>query len=537
MSSQGPTSPRALKRSPTTSFLTNSPRLTTELEKFPNDFIDFIKGHLRKVKKRTDGHHLSFQMQSGLAASTHSDETIVYHPPESAGHYKEMNALVILAQTDHSLSPFLLLKDQKLGEGAEGRVVKALNLETDEIVACKIVRHYGLDFDYAQVKREQSNLKRLDRFKGEYVYQKNEHVLEYTFMPYYPGTTLLDQLYTVVYTPNQNFIAKKSFDFLNLTRMCFAAIDEMLWIHEKGLVFRDFKPGNFIFYQGIHPDDFKLTFVDVGSALPLTEATDCKYLDGTSHGYVDPAFAVEIESRPGFSPQSDYFSLAILLAEILTTHNFQDTLRKKLIDIQKDEGCVRELTHEEITSMMPDIFAGAIPDGQTSIAKLRAQLIQLIRDLASPLEERINESALIEQRQLLQKRLSMALIEERHQNKPADSRRTFKLWKANRKLSDSGERETRKPDAFSESLSERRSNRDIKSAGGKRLSSSASMLPDNDDSLDILEQRALLWEFRKVMISEAHPMKKSSLQPKAPKSEGQRHKKKTAKKSKHRTKV
>lgn len=497
MSAQGPTTPRSgtIKRSPTTTFSTTSPRLTNELEQISEGHIKFILHKIKKVPFSKAGTLIHFQSESkdnGAAPSSMLD----FELPHDAPNTNNYNLVVIYAAAtkEKVRIPFLILETQMLGQGAEGKVVKAINLKTRDIVACKISKHYGLSSEYQQVERERRNLQMLDgRFFGQYTAPKmGDEIFEYTFMKYYPGVTLTKHLYNIMELSTKVYV-RRELPLLHLEKICFAILHEVLFIHDRGLVFRDLKPDNFMIYKGDHPDDFKLTCIDLGSAKNFHEASICLSLDGTSPGYVDPNFAVDLEDRPSFSEKSDYFSLAILLAEILSQNNFQANLKKKLCEIEVNEGCLRVLSAKEKFAFFPEIFETYkdIQDlsfvgfykqlDEKSPAKdnLKQTLIYLIFQLSKPLDKRINTTQLKEILDSIKVLLFKATVESSTPSSQSDSREKFRKWKRNRGRSQTAFEET--SSGFSRNVSERSLNKKTDTAKNK-LSDSTSSFNKKDRS-------------------------------------------------------
>lgn len=480
MSAQGPITPRSgtVKRSPATTFSTTSPRLTNELDNIPEKHIKFILHKIKKVHFSKTGTLIRFHSISKAESAFSSKNPSFELPHDTSYISNDCNLVVIYAAAtrEKDRTPFLILQTQMLGQGSEGKVVKALNLKTRDIVACKISKHYGLESEYQQVERERRNLQMLDdRFYGHYTTSKmSDEIFEYTFMKYYPGVTLTQHLYNTMQL-NETLYVRRELPLLHREKICFAILHEVLFVHERGLIFRDLKPDNFMIYKGDHPDDFKLTCVDLGSARTFAEASHCQSLDGTSPGYVDPSFAVDLKDRPSFSEKSDYFSLAILLAEILVHSNFQANLKKKLRDIKNNDGCLRVLSAKEKFAFFPEIFQAYKDIKDISFAEfnqrldektpakdnLNQTLAYLILQLTKPLDSRIDNSQFKEILESIKVLLFKATVETSTPLTEADSREKFRQWKRNR-----GHSQTR----FSETTSGFSRNSSEKSIEKKKIS-------------------------------------------------------------------
>lgn len=243
----------------------------------------------------------------------------------------------------------------KLGKGAQGEVVIAQNLITGALVAVKCQQTYGL---YEEVTRERENLLRVKELIGTAV---DKEGIEYTIMEYSRGYNLLDKLYDKDKTKDHEsveYLSKKSLSFIEKAELICLALEAIIWLHDEiGIVHRDIKPDNLVLVERMRGN--KLKFVDFGSAIDLGTMTskniaNFKQFVGT-FGYAPPELSVEQSKRKPYSFASDIFALGVVIAEILTCHNYQAALRKHRLK-QMSNDTSEELSLNDIKKMMPDAF-------------------------------------------------------------------------------------------------------------------------------------------------------------------------------------
>ena len=103
----------------------------------------------------------------------------------------------------------------------------------------------------------------------------------------------------------------------------------MLNVHPLELVYRDLKTANFI-VSDPDADFLKLVGIDLASALTFAEGSKTKNLDGTTPGYVASELDDSEVRKFGYGPLQDYYSLGIVLTELLTCSNFQQNLEEAI---------------------------------------------------------------------------------------------------------------------------------------------------------------------------------------------------------------
>lgn len=360
---------------------------STFLDHYPFSFLQFvIKESETFRQKHPEGGLLKFLIVDKRPKSEKANDTFYYKlaKKESA----ERRTLEVIVPTSRSKADQVAcyaLCNECLGEGANGKVVKAIDLNTMKLMACKISEHYGVDDDFADIARERDNLAIMNRFAAAFTrtllgddgVQTYE---EWTIMDFSPGESLQDHLYTSQQPLQKNTDLSR----MHLMNLCLAVIDEVLCAHKLGLILRDIKIDNFRFQQSKHPHLFKLAFVDYGSALPVKLAEQTKTLIGTSPGYVAPELTVQnIDQRKTFSFKTDYYSLGVLLGEIISDESYQEHLETKLSTMQASSVAVQPLRHKEIKRGLSDVFKTealkkpTVHEGETKLQQDAANLWRL----------------------------------------------------------------------------------------------------------------------------------------------------------------
>ncbi len=275
-----------------------------------------------------------------------------------------------------------------LGEGSQGQVVLAQNILTRQLAAVKIQIPNGPAFD-EDLEKERRNLRLCNRLLACAKLQaldadanlacsstssssssSSRHqdksaelnlkcTTHYTLMNYYPGRNLLDFLYEYDLTQPKDspayFAAKKALDMTSIAKLAMYALTEMIELHEVGLAHRDIKSDNFVVNTtGLLQDCSALKLIDLGTALLMGK--EFSKDDASTLGYMPPEYLAIAKDRMDWDAACDCFQLGIVLAELLTTHNYQASL-KKFFQEQKQLNDKRHLRFEELQAFMPDVFS------------------------------------------------------------------------------------------------------------------------------------------------------------------------------------
>lgn len=257
-------------------------------------------------------------------------------------------------------SIILLDYNNVLGEGAQGKVIMGYNLVTKEPIAVKLSKTYGVELAKKQLKREQSNLELMGRLVGacalyDETDKQDSEKTEATLMRYCHGQTLKSYTYEINKKKSKEdagyFAKKKPINIFNKVSIILQMIKQLSLLHKNNLIHRDIKLENFII-DDLEDNNFDVTLIDLGDAIP---ATEINRLYASTFGYGPPEVWEMPAKRLPYSRQSDYFSLGVAIAELLSNENYQAKLKdKKASQISKDT--LSELSRHDIYSMLSDVF-------------------------------------------------------------------------------------------------------------------------------------------------------------------------------------
>jgi serine/threonine-protein kinase len=191
-----------------------------------------------------------------------------------------------------------------LGQGGMARVYRGLDSQAKRIAAVKIIdASFQDDLDYrARFEREALAISRLHHPNIVKLYRYGEiNNVIYIAMQYVAGADLASVMDTCHADGNWLNLA----DLCQLTRQLACALD---YAHEHGVIHRDIKPSNVLVSK-----EGQAVLSDFGLAL-LTEVGTRGEVFGTPY-YISPEQAI---SSAGAVPQSDQYSLAIIVYQMLT---------------------------------------------------------------------------------------------------------------------------------------------------------------------------------------------------------------------------
>lgn len=253
---------------------------------------------------------------------------------------RECSVQVIIANDLKTKGDGIFVLGEKIGEGGQGAVYMALNLIT---MGWVVVKRHSLYERVDYIEKEQQILQVLDRLVGV-ARIKPDQLL--TLMEYVRGTNLLNVLYdedkNVDLESIYRFSNKKELSLLKRAELALQAISQIIQFQNFGIVHRDVKTENFVAEIKARTDINTLVLVDVGSSYfyktqKPAEVTSLSKTNFGSKGYTAPEMALDLSLRPPSTGKTDVFSLAIVIAEILTKINYQVALRQKLLDIESTE--------------------------------------------------------------------------------------------------------------------------------------------------------------------------------------------------------
>jgi eukaryotic-like serine/threonine-protein kinase len=191
-----------------------------------------------------------------------------------------------------------------LGQGGMARVYRGIDAQTRRVAAVKVIESsFQDDVDYRiRFEREAQAISRLHHPGIVKLYRFGEiNNVIYIAMQYIEGADLASVMDTCHAGGNWLGLA----DVCHLARQVAAALD---YAHERGVIHRDVKPSNVLVGR-----EGQAVLTDFGLALLIEVGTRGEVF-GTPY-YISPEQAI---SSAGAVPQSDQYSLAILLYQMLT---------------------------------------------------------------------------------------------------------------------------------------------------------------------------------------------------------------------------
>lgn len=192
-----------------------------------------------------------------------------------------------------------------LGRGGMARVYRGLDIALDRYAAIKVIDSRGeADLDYEdRFKLEARAIAQLRHPNIVGIYRFGQHSgIYYMAMDYIDGSDL-GQIIKAYLAKNQLMPHK---DIENIITQVADGLD---YAHQKGVIHRDIKPSNIMLNQ----TGKVATITDFGLALMQSEGTRGNIF-GSPH-YVAPEQAI---SSAGVVPQSDIYSLGVMLYQMLT---------------------------------------------------------------------------------------------------------------------------------------------------------------------------------------------------------------------------
>ena len=194
---------------------------------------------------------------------------------------------------------------EQLGEGGMATVYKAYDTRLERDVAVKIIRTDQfapamLERILKRFEREAKALARLTHPNIVSVIDYGEHDgAPYLVMPYLPGGTLKQRL-------------GKPMPWQEAVRILLPIAQALEYAHEENIVHRDIKPSNILLTQKGQP-----MLSDFGIA-KILESGETATLTGTGVGVGTPEYMAPEQWTGQAGPQSDLYSLGVVLYELVT---------------------------------------------------------------------------------------------------------------------------------------------------------------------------------------------------------------------------
>lgn len=284
--------------------------------------------------------------------------------------------LVTVADDDSSRPRiFALFKSHKIGSGAQGDVFLAQELFSNNTSAPRVVKCSTNSLFVDDFTNEYENLKKLDR-KPALVWfpiDSNDSIY-YLFSQLIEGAPLFNMLYT---ERAQAKYDKAPLSLLMQVQLVRALLQEVMRFHEHNLFHRDLKTEN-IMVELKDTYDLTVTLIDFGTACPMYKTT--KQNNGTE-GYLAPEMGVPLESRLPYTLNCEYYSLGIILSEIMTRKNFHEA-RQFHMDACKRMQSLYPMPYFRIEEAMSDVLKDDLTHSDNPIELMRHNLIGWIRRLS-----------------------------------------------------------------------------------------------------------------------------------------------------------
>ncbi len=279
-----------------------------------------------------------------------------------------------------------------LGQGGQGRVVLARNLVTGNLAALKVHFQRSITFE-EDLERERRNLKLAGKLIGQARVSlslapstqtsemkdvssasssKSNTTIQYptqeyeiTLMEYCSGANLLDFMYEIDNTKDKDspeyFIKKKALTLKEKANLVLQVLQQVNWLHQTAtLLHKDLKSENFVL-RGARFPLFQLRLIDLGSGLlykglnhPENEKDNSK---PGNIGHIAPEMLVNTKDCPPFDMACEFWSLGVVIAEIISDGNYQKAIRKVLLEaLDKDSLMDLNYDRDFIYKALPDVI-------------------------------------------------------------------------------------------------------------------------------------------------------------------------------------
>jgi serine/threonine protein kinase len=181
-----------------------------------------------------------------------------------------------------------------------------------------------------------------------YTEDKKQPIL---LMTYFPGKTLTKWLYKTSAKLSRDqigyFERKENLSPLTKLDLIIAILKSVHAFHKLGLYHRDLKPDNLIIHKDM-AKKIKVSLIDLTDTIPSSAAV---YNVCGSFGYIAPSSLV----KKKYGLREEYFSLFVIIAEILSEQNYQESL-KKIMEDYKTKDYLPEFGVENIKNILFDVF-------------------------------------------------------------------------------------------------------------------------------------------------------------------------------------
>ncbi len=212
-------------------------------------------------------------------------------------------------KTSHpeSIGPYKIIGI--LGEGAQGIVFKAEQPTLRRLVALKVIRagSFATEGDLTRFRREIQALALLRHSSIAMIYEggKTSEGQHFFAMELVDGS------------PINTYVQERSLSLAERLDLFCKVCDGIHYAHQQGIIHRDLKPTNILIDADGTPKilDFGLVRIIGGAMSNITLKSETRSIVGSFH-YMSPEQA--LAKYEAITPQTDVYSLGILLHEILT---------------------------------------------------------------------------------------------------------------------------------------------------------------------------------------------------------------------------
>lgn len=276
-------------------------------------------------------------------------------------HIDDQNALDILYCGKNNQPPriFIINKQMVLGQGSQGIVYlaqelfKEKNCIANAMVAVKVSK-LNLSQRRQDFENEVKLLSLQERCRGTMYDSKN--LIGYLVQDYCYGKPFLDWCYKKVgYNEKlkQTIYERAPMSFLLKKRLVNAILQAYHALHQQyGILHRDIKPENLIIH--INPnDEITVKIIDFATSC-LMQHTD-KNFSGTP-GYQPPEALNDYSNRPFTNMQTEYWSIGVMCAALLSENNYLDYLFQKMAFAQEHSGFIPDCEQSDLYKALPDVF-------------------------------------------------------------------------------------------------------------------------------------------------------------------------------------
>ena len=238
--------------------------------------------------------------------------------------------------TCHGLKNVVLLKNQSLGRGSFGKVVKARCDELPCICAAKIIHETLIDDPKLQQysSKEQRRLP-VSRFEREcdFLYKvRHPNIVQFLGLGRNPDSDIPVLLMELMEISLTDYVknSKMPVDYILQLNICHDITQALFYLHSNKIVHRDLSSNNVLLDH-----EKKAKVADFGMARfgDISSLTTCTVCPGADH-YMPPE---AVSNKAEYTEKLDCFSFGVITLQILTRKPPSPGDRKKKVMIEGEE--------------------------------------------------------------------------------------------------------------------------------------------------------------------------------------------------------